>query len=158
MCLLFYNVNDAATNDEFSLVLANNRDEYWTRPTKTADFWNSGETCLSGLDQEPGREGGTWFGVNVFGRIGCLVNISSQQDTTKRGRGFLVSDFLTSHETLESYSKRIAAEKDEYNGFTLTLIELQLPGTKGTGSRIMQVTNDKLADSPVSQKQPSADG
>lgn len=133
------------------MVLANNRDEGWLRPTKTADFWCSNGTCLSGLDQEPGREGGTWFGVNIFGRIGCLVNISAQQDPTKKGRGFLVSDFLTSQEPLESYSQRIAADKDSYNGFTLSLIELQMPG-----SHVVQVTNDKLAQAALSQTQPTA--
>ena len=41
----------------------------------------------SGLDQEPGREGGTWFGASQQGRIACLVNISVKQDPTRKGRG-----------------------------------------------------------------------
>lgn len=42
---------------------------------------------FSGFDQQPEKEGGTWFGANKYGRVACLVNISLPQDLTKRGRG-----------------------------------------------------------------------
>ena len=50
MCLLFYNVNDSCKENEYQLILANNRDEMWNRPTKTSHFWESCQNlnCIGG--------------------------------------------------------------------------------------------------------------
>ncbi|KAK7098742.1 transport and Golgi organization protein 2 homolog [Littorina saxatilis] len=141
MCLLFFNVNDNCSSDEFRLVLVNNRDEFWNRPTKPADFWTDNPSCISGLDLVQGREGGTWFGASHQGRIGCLVNISAPQELNKQGRGHLVTDFLTTKDTIQAYAEKIVPEKNNYNGFVLSLIEL-----RKDSSRMALVTNDELAD------------
>ncbi|XP_025088072.1 transport and Golgi organization protein 2 homolog isoform X2 [Pomacea canaliculata] len=122
MCLLFFYVNNEAKEDEFRFILVNNRDEYWDRPTKSAEKWNR-ESCISGFDQQPEKEGGTWFGAS-----------------------FLVRDFLITPDNIDVYAKRVAEEKDCYNGFSLTLIDL---GLQGSGCQVYLVTNDKLADAPV---------
>ena len=38
---------------------------------------------------EPGREGGTWFGMSKKGKLGMLINIllTHPPDLTKKGRG-----------------------------------------------------------------------
>ena len=41
----------------------------------------------TGLDQQPGREGGTWLGMNTDGKVGVLLNILGEQVDNKRGRG-----------------------------------------------------------------------
>lgn len=51
MCLLFFYVNNEAKEDEFRFILVNNRDEYWDRPTKSAEKWNR-ESCISGKHAE----------------------------------------------------------------------------------------------------------
>lgn len=38
--------------------------------------------------------------------------------------GFLVRDFLITPDNIDVYAKRVAEEKDCYNGFSLTLIDL----------------------------------
>ena len=38
--------------------------------------------------------------------------------------GFLVRDFLTKADTVESYATEVSSHKDGYNGFNLTLLEL----------------------------------
>ena len=42
-----------------------------------------------GTDQEPGREGGTWFAMSKKGKIGILLNIllNKLPDPDKKGRG-----------------------------------------------------------------------
>ncbi|XP_076471493.1 transport and Golgi organization protein 2 homolog [Babylonia areolata] len=151
MCLLFFSINESCNDGELRLVLANNRDEFWERPTKQAEFWTTNQSCISGVDQEPGREGGTWLGASQNGRIACLVNISQRQDAMKRGRGFLVNDFLTTTEsTMESYAEQIASQRDDYNGFVLTLIELG-----PADSKVARVTNDTLTDTPTLFTSPS---
>ena len=42
----------------------------------------------TGLDQEPGREGGTWLGVSKNNKISNLLNIlQTKVDLDKTGRG-----------------------------------------------------------------------
>ncbi|KAK6195401.1 hypothetical protein SNE40_000840 [Patella caerulea] len=123
MCLLFLLVNNNAKADEYKLVLVNNRDEYWNRPTKLADFWGKDLNCISGLDDEPGREGGTWLGMNKNGRIGILLNIFGEMDPNKKGRGFFVSDFLSSTEDPTDYISKFSSDKSSYNGFHLILLD-----------------------------------
>ena len=46
MCVIFIDVNNAASNDTYQLIAANNRDEVYTRPTHPAAWWD--DTCISG--------------------------------------------------------------------------------------------------------------
>ena len=58
-------------------ILCTNRDEYLSRPTMTAQFHSFGHEAesdeeakvLSGRDL---RAGGTWLGMNRFGRLALL--------------------------------------------------------------------------------------
>ena len=42
-----------------------------------------------GVDMQPGREGGTWFGMSTKGKIACLLSILSpgKWKKSKKGRG-----------------------------------------------------------------------
>lgn len=48
MCLLFLSLDENPTPGKYAVVIANNRDEFWDRPTKLADFWPSRPDCISG--------------------------------------------------------------------------------------------------------------
>ncbi|KAG8146312.1 putative C22orf25-like protein, partial [Naja naja] len=78
----------------YRLILAANRDEYYHRPSKSADFWDSSSEILSGLDMEEGKEGA------------------------------LVTNFLTSEMDSYSYLKKVALEGHLYNGFNLIAADL----------------------------------
>ncbi|KAL8565361.1 hypothetical protein ACOMHN_029056 [Nucella lapillus] len=123
----------------------------WNIPNAVTPPWENLRGPVSGLDEEPGREGGTWLGASRHGRIACLVNISQRQDENKKGRGFLVTNFLTTSESIESYAERIISERDDYNGFILTLIELGR-----TGSKVARVTNDAVTNTPLLFMHPSS--
>lgn len=48
MCILFFYLNPNAEEGRYQLILANNRDEFYTRPTKPAEFWGENNDCISG--------------------------------------------------------------------------------------------------------------
>uniref|UniRef100_A0A0B7AB84 Transport and Golgi organization protein 2 homolog n=1 Tax=Arion vulgaris TaxID=1028688 RepID=A0A0B7AB84_9EUPU len=124
MCILFFCQSEICQPDGYRLILANNRDEAWCRPTKEADFWGQQEECISGLDQEPGRVGGTWLGMNRSGKIGALLNILGCMDPSKIGRGHLVTDYISGESDIHEYAQKIFENKDKYNGFSLVLFDL----------------------------------
>jgi len=67
MCVTFIALNPSTDGERYKLIIVNNRDEYYLRPTSKLT-WENG--ILAGRDEEdPTR--GTWFGV--VGRR-CLIS------------------------------------------------------------------------------------
>ncbi|NP_001309078.1 transport and Golgi organization protein 2 homolog isoform X12 [Homo sapiens] len=120
---------DSATEGSHRLILAANRDEFYSRPSKLADFWGNNNEILSGLDMEEGKEGGTWLGISTRGKLAALTNyLQPQLDWQARGRGELVTHFLTTDVDSLSYLKKVSMEGHLYNGFNLIAADLrQLP-------------------------------
>ncbi|XP_076056558.1 transport and golgi organization 2 isoform X2 [Oratosquilla oratoria] len=126
MCLLFIFTNPSAKDGEYSLILVNNRDEFFTRPTKPLHKWASG--IYAGMDAMPDREGGTWLGIIDKGRIGCLLNILKPVSEFKdlkevQGRGYLVTDFLNGSKGSLGYLNDLANSQAIYNDFRLVTLE-----------------------------------
>ena len=48
MCIQFVYINNEPGPDGYRLVVTNNRDEVYDRPTKPAAFWGQGNQYLSG--------------------------------------------------------------------------------------------------------------
>ena len=48
MCILFAYINNDAKDGEYQLVIANNRDEFYDRPTAPAARWQHKPACISG--------------------------------------------------------------------------------------------------------------
>src|SRR5829696_4272707 len=57
VCLILF-ANEA--NSRYRLVLAANRDEFYSRPTAPAAFWEEAPNVLAGRDL---KGGGSWMGV-----------------------------------------------------------------------------------------------
>ncbi|XP_060539772.1 transport and Golgi organization protein 2 homolog isoform X3 [Pantherophis guttatus] len=109
------------------LILAANRDEYYNRPSKSADFWDNSSEILSGLDMEEGKEGGSWLGISKKGKMAALTNYMQPQiNKQAKGRGALVTNFLTSEMDSYSYLKKVASEGHLYNGFNLIAADLRV--------------------------------
>lgn len=128
MCLLFLYTNTDPAEDGYSLVLVSVRDEYYHRPSKPAEFWEDAPDVLGGRDLEKGREGGTWLAVTKSGRIGTLLNIlqsASDIDASRKGRGFLVADFVRSSISTKEYLEKLGRERDDYNGYILVTLEIK---------------------------------
>uniref|UniRef100_F6S910 Transport and golgi organization 2 homolog n=1 Tax=Monodelphis domestica TaxID=13616 RepID=F6S910_MONDO len=99
------------------------------RPSKLADFWGNNNEILSGLDMEEGKEGGSWLGISKKGKLAALTNyMQPKLDKDAKGRGELVTHFLTTEVDSFSYLKKISTEGHLYNGFNLIAADLnQLP-------------------------------
>ncbi|XP_070292978.1 transport and Golgi organization protein 2 isoform X6 [Salvelinus sp. IW2-2015] len=129
MCIIFFKFDPRpASKNAYRLILAANRDEFYNRPTKAADFWVSNSEILSGLDLEEGKEGGSWLGINKRGKLAALTNyLEGRPNPDAQGRGFLVSNFLTDQsQDSYSYLKRVSSERHLYNGFNLLTAEFKL--------------------------------
>ncbi|XP_014750011.1 PREDICTED: transport and Golgi organization protein 2 homolog isoform X3 [Sturnus vulgaris] len=110
MCILLFKFDPRpASKNAYRLILAANRDEFYHRPSKSAEFWDSSNEILSGLDMEEGKEGGTWLGISK--------------------KGALVTNFLTADVDSYSYLKKVSEEGHLYNGFNLLAADLNT--TKG---------------------------
>ncbi|XP_064218891.1 transport and Golgi organization protein 2 homolog isoform X7 [Aotus nancymaae] len=79
----------------------------------------------TGLDMEEGKEGGTWLGISTRGKLAALTNyLQPQLDQQARGRGELVTHFLTTDVDSLSYLKKVSVEGHLYNGFNLIAADL----------------------------------
>jgi uncharacterized protein with NRDE domain len=115
MCLILF---AHGAGEDFPLVLAANRDEFYERPTAPAAFWTEAPHVLAGRDLQAG---GSWLGVTRTGRWAALTNYRDPP-TSRPGRpsrGMLVSDFLTGSATPEQYLAAVAADAERYDGFNL---------------------------------------
>lgn len=128
MCIEFVCVREDAGPDDIALIVANNRDEVYERPTTPAGPWPTDPRVLSALDQEAGRQGGTWLAVNTHsGRMGTLLNISQPggPDPSRQGRGRIVAGYVSGGLTARQYLARVEAEASRYNGCNILLLERQ---------------------------------
>lgn len=115
MCLIFLALNQ---HPDYKLIIAGNRDEFYHRKTSAAAFWPEHPTLLAGRDLEAM---GTWLGMTKQGRISMLTNYRDPANINPAApsRGKLVSDFLTSDVTPESYLLEVSKKGAQYNGFNL---------------------------------------
>ena len=114
MCLIAFAWQ---AHPEYPLIVAANRDEFFARPTASADWWGDGQR-LAGRDL---RAGGTWMGVSKSGRFAALTNVRdpASQKIDAPSRGELVSSVLDEQRTLIDALERIRSDATRYNGFNL---------------------------------------
>ena len=119
MCITFLYISDDPDKDNYKLILVMNRDEFFKRPTSSLSW---ADEILAGRDQEPGKEGGTWLGMNKKGQIGLLTNIYTGKPSPGAGRGFLVIDALKGSDA-KSYLDNLSQCDTKYSPFNLMLLE-----------------------------------
>ncbi|XP_018784863.1 PREDICTED: transport and Golgi organization protein 2 isoform X3 [Bactrocera latifrons] len=143
MCVIFFYVNSNPTSGGYKLILASNRDEYFARDTQDAAKWANAEhvygVCflcfefsnyISGIDLEPGREGGTWLAIGGHGgvfKIGALLNLTGEpKPRNAAGRGMIVSNFVSSTDdcNIKTYNAELLADCTKYSAFNFVSIEI----------------------------------
>ena len=102
----------------YRLILAANRDEFFSRPTAPAAFRDDSPQILAGRDL---KEGGTWLGLTRTGRIAAITNYRDPRSERKDApsRGGLVSGFLAGSMSVEEYLAFLKSEGTNFNGFNL---------------------------------------
>jgi uncharacterized protein with NRDE domain len=117
MCLIVF-ANSVL--EDYKLIFAANRDEFYDRPSEQADFWREHPDLLAGKDSQAG---GTWMGITRKGKFAAITNFrdlkNNRNDAPSRGE--LTLDFLVKDVTPEEYYNRLKSELNNYNGFNLIL-------------------------------------
>ncbi|SMO92707.1 NRDE family protein [Gracilimonas mengyeensis] len=119
MCLITF-ANNA--HPKYQLVFAGNRDEFYERPTRKAQFWTEEghPNILAGKDIQGG---GTWLGVHKDGRWATLTNYRDLSDIKEDAptRGDLPLEFLKNSRSAVDYLDELKQTAHQYNGFNLLL-------------------------------------
>lgn len=115
MCLIVFALD---CHTRYRLVLAANRDEYFSRPTAPAAFWADAPRVLAGRDL---LAGGTWLGVTRERRLAAVTYYREPTVPVHNlpSRGRLAADFLAGTMAPEEYLERLHAEEQVYGGFNL---------------------------------------
>jgi uncharacterized protein with NRDE domain len=115
MCLILLAYE---AHPDYRLILAANRDEFFSRPTAPAAFWEEAPHILAGRDL---KAGGSWLGMTRSGRIAAITNYRAPRAERKDApsRGGLVSGFLSSAMTVAEYLAFLKREGSRFNGFNL---------------------------------------
>ncbi len=160
MCLILFGIE---TSPEFPLILAANRDEFHTRPTRAMEFWPDRPDILAGKDLEAG---GTWMGISKQGRFAALTNYRdlSNLKSNAPSRGELILRVLEYQGSVPDALKALDTTAAEYNGFNLlagevgktgqifcysnqdrTIINVQ-PGVHGLSNHLLDTPWPKVAN------------
>lgn len=119
MCLITFSYKN---HPFYKLIVAANRDEFYQRPTRAAQFWTDEQLpdILAGKDL---KANGTWMGVSKTGRWGALTNYRDPSNINENApsRGDLVLDYLKSDSNERAYLKEIKDNGKKYNGFNLLI-------------------------------------
>jgi len=119
MCLITFAYNK---HPKYRLILAANRDEFYQRPTRRAQFWEDEglSEILAGKDMEAG---GTWMGISKNGKWAALTNYRDPNWKLENppSRGELVLNFLTSNDSSKTYIESLQENSDTYVGYNILL-------------------------------------
>lgn len=117
MCLIAF-ANHVHPN--YPLLLLANRDEFYMRPTRNAQFWTPElhPEILAGKDLQAG---GTWLGITKTGKWAALTNYRDIRNIKPNApsRGEIVLHLLQTNISPEKYLMQISKNAKEYNGFNL---------------------------------------
>ena len=115
MCLIVFAWH---AHPEYPLILAGNRDEFYSRRTRPAAWWGQAVSLLAGQDEEAG---GTWFGITRRGRLAALTNVRSPSERNPHApsRGALVLAALQTPERIDQWIERHSNRTPLFNGFNL---------------------------------------
>jgi uncharacterized protein with NRDE domain len=115
MCLILFSWKN---HPDYELIIAANRDEFYSRKTAKADFWQDHPEVLAGRDLQAG---GTWMGITKSGRFTAITNYRDAQLKKKntRSRGFLTRDYLVEELSPPEYLELVGKDRDKYLGFNL---------------------------------------
>ena len=149
---------------DYPLVVAANRDEFYSRPATPAGFWAELPGILAGRDLE---SGGTWLGVSRRKRFAALTNYREGGPPLANApsRGALVTGFLNNDGDPAAYLETLKGCGARYNGFNLLFGDCHrlgyytnrqaapawlAPGVYGLSNHLLDTPWPKLAEAKAS--------
>ena len=115
MCLILFAIRPLSS---YRLIVAANRDEYYARPTRPAEFWRENPDILAGKDL---LMGGTWMGITRSGRFAAITNLrgNAKEKIKVFSRGEIALDYLESNESPKSFLDKLTRSEKRYRDFNL---------------------------------------
>lgn len=115
MCLIVFANN---VHPKYKLIFAANRDEFYERPTTSAEFWKDHTELLAGKDLQAG---GTWMGITKKGKFAAITNFRDLKNHKPKApsRGKITLNFLINNDQPEEYYNSLKPELNSFNGFNL---------------------------------------
>ncbi len=134
MCILLVAYR---AHPDYDLVVAANRDEFYTRASVSAAYWPEHPALLAGRDLQAG---GTWLGVNTSGDFAAVTNLRGAfAPTPGYSRGHLVRDFLLRPDSSAHFLARLESDAHHYAGCNLILSDgVQLYCWSNEGTHVLQ--------------------
>lgn len=120
MCFVIGRVE---TTGNRRLILANNRDERYDRPSNPPTLHEGGNLAWYGPQDR--QAGGTWFGLNEAGLVVSITNpLDPSNDSNDRpSRGLLVRKILESADSLDTAEEMIEGiSEDDYKSYVLMVL------------------------------------
>jgi len=116
MCLVLFAFNP---DSRHPLVVAANRDEFYARPARPAQYWEDRPDLLAGRDLSAG---GTWLGVSRSGRFATVTNFAEEGvSAAPLSRGLLTEGFLAGRAGAHEFAHGLHTAA--YRGFNLLLFD-----------------------------------
>jgi uncharacterized protein with NRDE domain len=115
MCLILFSFKQ---HPEYPLLVIANRDEFYGRPTQSAEWWQDHPDILAGRDLQAS---GTWLGVNRSGSFAAVTNVREPgaMFPGEKTRGELPTGFLSDNIDPKTYLESIQKCAHQYSGFNL---------------------------------------
>lgn len=127
MCLINFHFQE---HPVYKLIVVANRDEFYARPTKRAQFWDDEPTILAGQDL---LQMGTWLGVSKQGKIAAITNFRDPSLPERpKSRGEIVKRFLLENSSIEDFLEQLKNSREDYGGYNLLF---------GDGNRLVHYNN-----------------
>lgn len=141
---------------QWPLVVAANRDEFYSRPAREAGFWTEDSLTRDLLAGKDLTQGGSWLGMSRAGRFAAVTNIRdpSRSAPGSRSRGSLTVDFLSGSVSPMAYLESLRKQRADFSGFNLLVGNSESLGYLNSDSGEMQelpqgiygISNGKLDD------------
>ncbi|WP_280381628.1 NRDE family protein [Nocardia wallacei] len=113
----------------YRLIVAANRDEFYSRPTESMRWWPEVPGLLAGRDLGAAdATPGTWLGMMPRRhRFATVTNVRGPHEARvdARSRGALLLDYLRGEVGPEKFVRGVAAAPDDYNGYNLVVSDLE---------------------------------
>ena len=120
MCIIIF---AHRINDKYPLVLSANRDEFFSRKSREAQFWREEVGCSNLLAGKDLEAGGTWIGATKDGKFAAITNLrrNPKDDQALVSRGMLTLEYLVGRKSPYDFAKTVVGNLSSYKGFNFLL-------------------------------------